>query len=229
MYRTEASRAKALKGSLRDAVTKQYDFFLQGVFNPPPLPDHVQPSKLKITTLPNGPKIASQMEKKKLCDLWFLLCSYVRKMMKIEIAELAKNPMGLLMEAVHTAGYSGALANPLYAHDSALDRLNGGTLGGIYDCKEAIIISLLHVWVLAASGVEHEELLKVVEPLITSDLPNVPRQVEPKSQYTGGEVSMKDLLSHCRCSWGGGGSFSAGGPGKGMHSCLYYQAMPEDH
>ena len=48
--------------------------------------------------------------------------------MKVEIAELAKNPMGLLMEAVHSAGYSGALANPLYAHESALDRLNGELL-----------------------------------------------------------------------------------------------------
>ena len=40
--------------------------------------------------------------------------------------------------------------------------------------------------VLAASGVEHEDLLKIAEPL-TSDLPNVPRQAEPKSQYTGGD------------------------------------------
>ena len=48
--------------------------------------------------------------------------------MRLEIAELAKNPMGLLMEAVHSAGYSGALANPLYAPESALDRLNGELL-----------------------------------------------------------------------------------------------------
>lgn len=40
--------------------------------------------------------------------------------------------------------------------------------------------------VLAASGVEHEELLKVVEPLL-SDLPNVARPVEPKSEYVGGD------------------------------------------
>ena len=40
--------------------------------------------------------------------------------------------------------------------------------------------------VLAASGVEHEELLKVVEPLL-SDLPNVTRPVEPNSQYVGGD------------------------------------------
>lgn len=40
--------------------------------------------------------------------------------------------------------------------------------------------------VLAASGVEHEELLRVVEPLL-SDLPNVTRPAEPKSQYVGGD------------------------------------------
>lgn len=40
--------------------------------------------------------------------------------------------------------------------------------------------------VLAASGVEHEELLSIAEPLL-SDLPGVPRLEEPKSVYTGGD------------------------------------------
>ena len=40
--------------------------------------------------------------------------------------------------------------------------------------------------VLAASGVEHEELLKVAEPLLC-DLPSVPRLEEPKSVYVGGD------------------------------------------
>ena len=40
--------------------------------------------------------------------------------------------------------------------------------------------------VLAASGVEHEELLKIAEPLL-SDLPTVPRPQEPKSVYAGGD------------------------------------------
>lgn len=56
-----------------------------------------------------------------------VLIMQLRKM-KVEIAELAKNPMGFLMEAVHSAGYSGALANPLYAPESALHRLNGELL-----------------------------------------------------------------------------------------------------
>lgn len=37
------------------------DMPLQGVSLPPPLADHVEPSKHKITTLPNGFKIASEM------------------------------------------------------------------------------------------------------------------------------------------------------------------------
>lgn len=52
--------------------------------------------------------------------------------MKVEVVELPKNLMGFLIEAVHSAGYSGALANPLYAPGSALHRLEWGTLGGVY-------------------------------------------------------------------------------------------------
>lgn len=40
--------------------------------------------------------------------------------------------------------------------------------------------------VLAASGVEHEELLKVAEPLL-SDLPKAPRAEEPTPVYVGGD------------------------------------------
>lgn len=36
------------------------DFPLEGVTVPPPLPDYVEPAKTKITTLPNGVKIASE-------------------------------------------------------------------------------------------------------------------------------------------------------------------------
>ncbi|KAL9260374.1 Mitochondrial-processing peptidase subunit alpha-like protein, partial [Drosera capensis] len=36
------------------------DFPLEGITLPPSLPDYVQPSKTKITTLPNGLKIASE-------------------------------------------------------------------------------------------------------------------------------------------------------------------------
>lgn len=40
--------------------------------------------------------------------------------------------------------------------------------------------------VLAASGVEHEELVKYAEPLL-SDLPSASPPNEPKSVYVGGD------------------------------------------
>ena len=48
--------------------------------------------------------------------------------MKEEIAEAAKNPQGLLLGGIHLAGYSGALANPLLAPESAVNILNGTVL-----------------------------------------------------------------------------------------------------
>ncbi|VVB00509.1 unnamed protein product [Arabis nemorensis] len=303
------------------------DMPLQGVSLPPPLADHIEPSKHKITTLPNGFKIASEMTpnpaasiglyvncgsiyeapyyhgathllermafkstlnrshlrlvreieaiggntsasasreqmsytidalKTYMPEMVEVLIDSVRnpafldwevneelRKVKLEIAELAKNPMGLLMEAVHSAGYSGALANPLYAPESALDKLNGELLEEFM--MDNFTASRM---VLAASGVEHEELLKVVEPL-TSDLPDEPRLAEPKSQYVGGDFRQHtgEEATHFALAFevpgwnnekesviatvlqmlmGGGGSFSAGGPGKGMHSWLYLRIL----
>ncbi|XP_042457200.1 probable mitochondrial-processing peptidase subunit alpha-2, chloroplastic/mitochondrial, partial [Zingiber officinale] len=160
------------------------------------------------------------------------------KKLKTELGELSSNPQGLLLEAVHSAGYSGALANPLIAPDSAISHLNGTILEGFaYENYTTPRI------VLAASGVEHEELVSLAEPLL-SDLPKVPRPQEPKSIYVGGEYRCQSDMPSTHIAlafeipggWhqekeamaatvlqvlmGGGGSFSAGGPGKGMHSRL---------
>lgn len=48
--------------------------------------------------------------------------------MKAEIAEASSNPQALLLEAIHSAGYTGALAIPLIASESALNNLNGSIL-----------------------------------------------------------------------------------------------------
>lgn len=50
--------------------------------------------------------------------------------------------------------------------------------------------------VLAGSGVEHEELLSIAEPLL-SDLPSVPRPEEPKSVYTGGDYRCQGESGVC--------------------------------
>ncbi|CAK9152784.1 unnamed protein product [Ilex paraguariensis] len=164
---------------------------------------------------------------------------------KAEISESSNNPQNLLLEAIHSAGYSGALANPLMASESALNRLNSTNLEEFV--AENYTASRM---VLAASGVEHEFLVKIAEPLL-SDLPSVPRPEEPKSVYVGGDyrcqagqgTSHFALAFEAPGGWlnekeamtltvlqmlmGGGGSFSAGGPGKGMYSRLYLRVLNE--
>ncbi|KAJ8774095.1 hypothetical protein K2173_009526 [Erythroxylum novogranatense] len=173
-----------------------------------------------------------------------------RSKMKLEHSN---NPQGLLLEAIHLTGYTGALANPLLATESPLNRLN-------CDLLEEFVAENYTAprMVLAASGVEFEQLVSIAEPLL-SDLPLVPRPQEPKSLYIGGDYRRKLILrghytytlhmTHVALAFevpggwnndkeaitltvlqmlmGGGGSFSAGGPGKGMHSRLYLRVLNE--
>ncbi|KAK8591073.1 hypothetical protein V6N13_031140 [Hibiscus sabdariffa] len=360
MYRTAASRLRALKGrtcrrvparfssSIAAATTSSssggllnwftggqsksippLDFPLPGVALPSSLPDFVEPGKTKITTLPNGLKIASETSanpaasiglyvdcgsiyespasfgvshllermafksttnrshlrvvreveaiggnvqaavsreqigytfdalKTHVPEMVELLIDCVRnpafldwevneqlQKMKEEIADAAKNPHGMLLEAIHSAGYSGALANPLLAPESAVNSLDSTVLEDFV--LENFTASRM---VLAASGVDHEELLSVAEPLL-SDLSNSPRPQEPKSVYTGGDYRCQAdlgdqthfalafelpggwhkekeaiILTVLQILMGGGGSFSAGGPGKGMYSRLYVRVL----
>ncbi|XWS72120.1 hypothetical protein CRYUN_Cryun02cG0013100 [Craigia yunnanensis] len=244
MYRTAASRLRALKGRTCRRVPARFasssavattssssgglfswltgsqsksipslDFPLPGVALPPSLPDYVEPGKTKITTLPNGLKIASEtsanpatsvglyvdcgsiyespasfgvshllermafksttnrshlrilreveaiggnvqaaVSREQIGYTFDALKTYVPEMVELlidcvrnpvfldwevneqlqkvkeEIVEAAKNPQGLLLEAIHLAGYSGALANPLLAPESAVNALNGTVL-----------------------------------------------------------------------------------------------------
>lgn len=315
-------------GSSSASVPLEYP--LSGVDLPPPLPDYVEPSKIKISTLPNGVKIATETSTNPAASIglyvdcgsiyetpissgvthllermafkstknrshlrlvreveaiggnvqasasrehmgytYDALKTYVPEMVellidsvrnpafldwevneqlqkiKAEIAEVSNNPHGLLIEALHSAGYSGALANPLLAPESAINRLNSAIL-------EEFVAEHYTAprMVLAASGVEHEELLSVAESLL-SDLSGVPRLEEPKSVYTGGDYRCQGEsgrthfavgfelpggwhkekeamnLTVLQMLLGGGGSFSAGGPGKGMYSRLYLRVLNE--
>ncbi|RZC00849.1 Mitochondrial-processing peptidase subunit alpha isoform B [Glycine soja] len=350
----------------RSSALPPLDMPLGGVALPDSLPDYVEQSKTKITTLPNGLKIASETSPNPAASIGLyldcgsiyetplssgvshllermafksttnrshfrivreveaiggnigasasreqmgytfdalktyapqmveLLVDCVRnpafldwevneelRKVKAELGELSNNPQGLLLEAIHSAGYSGALAFPLLAPEAALNRLDGPNL------EEFVVENYTAPrMVLAASGVEHEELLSIAEPLL-SDLPKVPRPEEPKSIYVGGDFrrhgegvcigfytylhfscisffsfipfkeillfTCKDMLqgqgTHVAIAFevpggwqkekdaialtvlqmlmGGGGSFSAGGPGKGMHSRLYLNVLNE--
>ncbi|KAJ4845006.1 hypothetical protein Tsubulata_003932 [Turnera subulata] len=154
------------------------------------------------------------------------------KKMKEELKEISKNPQGLLLEAIHSAGYSGALANPLLAPESAVNNLDGVTLEEFV--AENYTAPRI---VLAASGVELEELVSVAEPLL-SDVPHYRHHADSQVTHLalafgieGGWRTEKEAitLTVLQMLMGGGGSFSAGGPGKGMHSRLYRNALNAHH
>ncbi|CAI0628513.1 unnamed protein product [Linum tenue] len=313
-------------GNSNSSVPLEFQF--PGVELPPSLPDLVEPGKTKITTLPNGVKIASESSSNPAASIGLYidcgsiyespatfgtthllekmafkstrnrshlrvvreveavggvvqasasreqmgytfdaLKTYVPEMVELlvdivrnpvfldwevneqllkvksEISEASNNPHGLLLEAIHSAGFSGALANPLLAPESAINRLNGTLL------EEFVAENYTAPrMVLAASGVEHEELVSIAEPLF-SDLSQVPKPAEPQSVYTGGDYrcQVQDMVTHFALAFelpggwhqdkdamcltvlqmlmGGGGSFSTGGPGKGMYSRLYLNVL----
>ncbi|KAK6944885.1 Peptidase M16, C-terminal [Dillenia turbinata] len=338
MYRSAASRLRALKsrggnkallrfassssvatrtassggifGWFKDEPsTPPLDFPLHGVSLPPSLPDKIEPGKTKITTLPNGLRIASETSPSAVASVGLYLdCgsvyetletsgatnllermafkstinrshlrlvreleaigsnatvgvsreqigysvdglkTYLPEMvelgkLKAELAEVSNNPQSLLVEVIHSAGFCGSLANPLIASESAISGLNS-------DILEKFVTENYTAarMVLASSGVEHEELVKIAEPLL-SDLHSTPRPEEPKSVYVGGDYRFqgdaekthialafelpggwhkeKDAvtLAVLQMLMGGGGSFSAGGPGKGMYSRLYLNVL----
>nr|CDM81679.1 unnamed protein product [Triticum aestivum] len=299
------------------------DFALPGVTIPPPLADHVEPGKTKITTLSNGVKIASETSPGSACSVgvyvncgsvyetpetlgatqllkklaftttrnrsqlrvvreigaiggsakasanrelmsysYGALKTYMPEMvevlvdcvrnpalldwevkeeimkLKAELAEASSNPEAFLLDALHSSGYSGALANPLIASEASVSRLNTDVL------EEFLALNYTSPRiVLAASGVDHDELVSIAEPLL-SDIPTATGTGKPKSVYVGGEYrraadsSNTDLAlafelpggwlkekefataSVLQALLGGGGVFTWGRPGKGLHSRL---------
>ena len=91
------------------------------------------------------------------------------KKVQAEIAELSKNPQGLLLERIHSAGFSGALRNPLLASEEALNRLNGNLLEEfvtVRQFKYIIDLILVHFYVSSLSCVtdmnESREFRKII-------------------------------------------------------------------
>lgn len=146
---------------------------------------------------------------------------------------------------MHALAFQGGLATPLY----------GSTLNPERDGEAvAAFHALTHTGpgvVIAAAGVPHRAFLHVVEPM-ASTLPVVADQVAyAPSTYRGGLAVMdtsaeravalafegtggisdlpRDVARHVLTKlMGGGGSFSTGGPGKGMHSRLYQRVLCQD-
>lgn len=162
---------------------------------------------------------------------------------KREIGEITNDPQKFLLESLQDSAYSGPIGNPLMAPEAVLEKNYGSVVGKFYyDNYTANRI------VLAAYGVDHEHLLTIAEPLL-HDLKRGPPVKMPKSIYTGGDFRHKvdsemthvalafevpggwhqdkysSALTVLQTLMGGGGSFSSGGPGKGMHSRLYLRVL----
>lgn len=163
-----------------------------------------------------------------------------------EVKQASTNPQTMIVEALHSAGYAGALSNPLIASEANLGQLNGDVL--MQFIQENYTAPRM---VVAGAGVDHEELVALAEPLF-SDFPKGPPETVPNSKYVGGdwrashggpETSIalgfelpggwsneKDSVAAVvlQTLMGGGGSFSAGGPGKGMYSRLYTNLLSKN-
>lgn len=161
-----------------------------------------------------------------------------------EMQERAKQTDLVMMEAVHEAGYcTNTVGKSLFANEHSLSN---------WDSEHVRAWQQMHFtpkrMVVSAVGVNHGEFVKMIEQSFTS-LPKDQEVSYPKATYTGGEVRMhnrdtdglthvavgfegaswhsKDLVAMCvlQLMMGGGGSFSAGGPGKGMYSRLYQNVL----
>lgn len=171
--------------------------------------------------------------------------------LKEDIDNMKKNPQVLLSEALQSAAYKGGLGIPLIASDATLQTVSTEELHEFvarnYTAPRIV---------LAVAGADHQEVLKIAEPMLAM-APQGDKCTPPKSVYVGGEVRLEqilpatDPLTHIILAFdspggwkdvkgasvmtvllymmGGGGSFSPGGPGKGMHSRLYLNVLTKYH
>jgi len=155
------------------------------------------------------------------------------------------SPQAVLLEGLHEVAFTGGLARPLIAPPGASPKLTP-------DALRAFVAANYTAprMVLAGAGIGHAELSGLGSPLLAAALPaGAPRPASPASAYVGGDFRQYSAagLTHTMLAFeapggwraveaavaltvaqfllGGGGSFSAGGPGKGMHSRLYTRVL----
>jgi processing peptidase subunit alpha len=170
-----------------------------------------------------------------------------KKVIELEIKDLSQDPSQVIFESVHEAAFAdhSSLGRSKYCPERNLSKINADMMREFTDNHYSP-----ERMVLSGAGIEHAELVGLAEKFF-GDMPKgVPSGVEPvqeKCQYVGGErrVRMDSPLTHVALAFdggnwhakdlfpvcvlnmllGGGGSFSAGGPGKGMYSRLYSNVL----
>lgn len=171
-----------------------------------------------------------------------------------EIQEISGKPDMIIPEILHHVAYANnTLGHPLLCPAESLPRMTAQNLRTFVDTwytPDRIVV--------AGAGMTHQQLVDVaqekfghLQPRESAQSDAYARAKEP-SRYTGGEryisapeldfthvyVAFEGLSVHdediyalvtLQILLGGGGSFSAGGPGKGMYSRLYSNVLNKYH
>uniref|UniRef100_A0A8C5ADW2 Alpha-MPP n=1 Tax=Gadus morhua TaxID=8049 RepID=A0A8C5ADW2_GADMO len=168
---------------------------------------------------------------------------------ELEDLNMRPDPEPLLTEMIHAAAYRGnTVGLPRFCPGDNVDKIDQAVLHGYlrsYYCPQRMV--------LAGVGIEHEQLVKCARRYLLNTRPvwgeATPTDVDLSvAQYTGGIIALL-VVKRCilmRGVWaqqeddfipfavlnmmmGGGGSFSAGGPGKGMFTRLYLNVLNRHH
>ncbi|WFD31190.1 mitochondrial processing peptidase [Malassezia sp. CBS 17886] len=170
-----------------------------------------------------------------------------------EVSEIWSKPEMILPELVHATAYrNNTLGNPLLCPIESLEVMSTDNLRAYADAwyrPERIVV--------AGVGMPHAQLVELAERHFggmrgAAADPIIQQLAQQRAEYTGGELyipkadmefthvyaafegfSIHDddiyALATLQMLLGGGGSFSAGGPGKGMYSRLYSNVLNQFH
>lgn len=166
---------------------------------------------------------------------------------RFELQEIVQKPDLILPELGHQVAWSDGLGNPLLCPE---DRLSLITPAQLWNYRHELYSPSRMT--LAFLGVPHEKALELAQQY-WGDLKGPEGPSAVKSNYTGGERTVPmpkqigniPVFEHLQVLYrgvgindpdvyavavlqvllGGGGSFSAGGPGKGMYSKLYTEVL----
>jgi processing peptidase subunit alpha len=159
-----------------------------------------------------------------------------------ENEQMESKPETLMPELLHHVAWNrAALGNPMLCSADVLQGLNMDKIAQ-YHARMYVPSRL----VVAGAGVEHDELVQLTQELFPQ--PASTHSPVTKSAYTGGHAMLEDnnqefthlhigfrgvgiqsedlyALATLQLLLGGGGSFSSGGPGKGMYSRIYTRVL----
>jgi len=170
-----------------------------------------------------------------------------------EVGEIWSKPEMILPEMVHAVAFrDNTLGHPLLCPLESRDVMTTDNLREYmrqWYRPERIVV--------AGAGMAHDELMSMASELFGSmrsgpQDPIIAQLAGERARYTGGELYIPDAstefthvyvayeglsihdddiyaLATMQMLLGGGGSFSAGGPGKGMYSRLYTNVLNQYH